>query len=163
MHAGIPPPDQAGTLWDQAGTPRDQAPTWTRHLPPPPDQSMLGDTVNERAVRILLECILVMDEIAVFITKTILIFWSFCSISCHYLPLKTLHICRIANKFLQDSYMILLQTSLSDLADLTKRFLSCKTRGLQVKTDKTNYINTVPCDSLWNTWTGKFLHLLKFL
>ena len=26
---------------------------------PPPEQSMLGDTVNERAVRILLECILV--------------------------------------------------------------------------------------------------------
>ena len=29
------------------------------HPPPPPEQSMLGDTVNERAVRILLECNLV--------------------------------------------------------------------------------------------------------
>ena len=53
--------------WDQAGNPQ------TRHPPgpgtSPPDQSMLGDTVNERAVHIPLECILVMDEIAVFITK----------------------------------------------------------------------------------------------
>ena len=40
---GIPPPPGAD--------PRDQA--------PPQEQSMLGDTVNERAVRILLECILV--------------------------------------------------------------------------------------------------------
>ena len=38
MHAGIPPPK-------------------TRH--PPPAQSMLGGTVNARAVRILLECNLV--------------------------------------------------------------------------------------------------------
>ena len=37
--------------------------TMTRYTPPdqvhPPAQSMLGDTVNTRAVRILLECILV--------------------------------------------------------------------------------------------------------
>ena len=44
------PPHQAGTnaSLDQAGT-----------CPPPPEQSILGDTVNERAVCILLECNLV--------------------------------------------------------------------------------------------------------
>ena len=36
----------------------DATPPRTRH---PPEQSMLGDTVNERAMRILLECILVVD------------------------------------------------------------------------------------------------------
>ena len=36
-----------------ADTPREQTP------PPSPQQSMLGDTVNARAVRILLECNLV--------------------------------------------------------------------------------------------------------
>ena len=36
-----------------------QAPPGTRHPPPAPEQRMLGDTVNERAVRILLKCILV--------------------------------------------------------------------------------------------------------
>ena len=47
---------------DEAATPRtrhppcNQAPPGTRN---PPEQSMLGDTVNERAVRILLECNLV--------------------------------------------------------------------------------------------------------
>ena len=64
--------------WDQAGTPQDQAGTLlglgrhsprTRHprdqqagTPLPPvdvEQSMLGNTVNERAVCILLECNLV--------------------------------------------------------------------------------------------------------
>ena len=47
------PPDQAPTCPDQARPTREQTPT------PPPVQSMLGDTVNARAVRILLECNLV--------------------------------------------------------------------------------------------------------
>ena len=78
-----PPQDQAGTprpgrhpasaCWDathpqnQAGTPRDQAgtPRPGRHPPPQtsptpsPEQSILGDMVNERVVCILLECNLV--------------------------------------------------------------------------------------------------------
>ena len=87
MHDGIPPPpsqtrhplnrhyppDQAPP--DQAsprpGTPPGPFTPWTRHPPqtrhpqPPPDQvppqvqSMLGDMVNARGVRILLECNLV--------------------------------------------------------------------------------------------------------
>ena len=63
-------PDTPRT-WSRHTTP---PPTWSRHpptryIPPkqtppgtrctPPTQSMLGDTVNERAVRILLECNLV--------------------------------------------------------------------------------------------------------
>ena len=47
-------PDQ--TPLDQAQPPPDQAPPGSRH---PPMQCMLEDTVNERAVRILLECNLV--------------------------------------------------------------------------------------------------------
>ena len=52
----------------RADTPREQTPPWSRHPPgadthlgadPPPAQSMLGDTVNARALRILLECNLV--------------------------------------------------------------------------------------------------------
>ena len=39
-------------------------PPWSRH-PPHPEQSMLGDTVNARAVRILLECNLVDFDFAV--------------------------------------------------------------------------------------------------
>ena len=70
------PPDQAGTPWDQAGNPPpqtrcpwDQASPGTRQAPPdqtprgpgtPPEQSILRDTVNERAVCILLECNLVL-------------------------------------------------------------------------------------------------------
>ena len=48
VHDGIPPPDQA-----PSGTrpPQDQAPPGTEHA---------GDTVNARAVRILLECNLVL-------------------------------------------------------------------------------------------------------
>ena len=46
-----------------ADTPQEQAPTRAdtpqEQTPPPPGQSMLGDTVNARAVRILLECNLV--------------------------------------------------------------------------------------------------------
>ena len=42
--------------------PREQTPPRSRHHPPPPHtQSMLGDTVNARAVRILLECNLVCE------------------------------------------------------------------------------------------------------
>ena len=43
----------------RAGTPPDQAPSQPGS-PPPPVQSMLRDTVNARAVRILLECNLVL-------------------------------------------------------------------------------------------------------
>ena len=53
-----PPPRtrQAPPPRDQAGPPlRDQAGT----APSPPEMSILGDTVNERAVCILLECNLV--------------------------------------------------------------------------------------------------------
>ena len=61
-----PPKDQAGTRtppppgrytpWDQAGNPpRDQAGS--------PEQCMLGDMGNKRAVRILLECILVLSSL----------------------------------------------------------------------------------------------------
>ena len=52
-HAGIPPPPPN----QGPGTPPGPGPPGSRH--PPPAQSMLGDTVNARAVRILLECILV--------------------------------------------------------------------------------------------------------
>ena len=45
--------------WDTT-PPGPGPPPGTRHLPgtrhPPPEQSILGDTVNERAVCILLEC-----------------------------------------------------------------------------------------------------------
>ena len=51
MHAGIPLPP-ADTTPLRADTSPPQPPT-------PPAQSMLGDTVNARAVRILLECNLV--------------------------------------------------------------------------------------------------------
>ena len=54
MH--LPPPlDQVPPLG--ADTPRADTPH--RETPPPPAQSMLGDTVNAQAVRILLECNLV--------------------------------------------------------------------------------------------------------
>ena len=46
-----PPRDHAPSSWDQAHPPQDHA--------PPPAHSMLGDTVNARAVRILLQCNLV--------------------------------------------------------------------------------------------------------
>ena len=45
------------------GTPPGPGPPRTRH---PPAQSMLGDTVNARAVRILLECNLVCHSLANF-------------------------------------------------------------------------------------------------
>ena len=68
---GTPLPQGPGTPPDRQGTPPDQAPP-SRHPPdqappradppdqvPPPAQCMLGDTVNECAVCILLECNLV--------------------------------------------------------------------------------------------------------
>ena len=66
----VPPRDQAGTpLPDQAGTPPTrQVPPRTRqvpprarqvHIPPGPGRYPPRDTVNARAVRILLECNLV--------------------------------------------------------------------------------------------------------
>ena len=65
-----PPRDQAHPPCYQVHPPWDQIPPGTRYNPlgpgtppwtryTPPTQSMLGDTVNERAVRILLECNLV--------------------------------------------------------------------------------------------------------
>ena len=83
VHAGIPHPLGPGTHCSRhpleqtppgPGTPQDQAPPLgTRHHPQeqtppgadtpqsrhPPEQCMLGDTVNKRAVCILLECNLV--------------------------------------------------------------------------------------------------------
>ena len=72
VHAGIPHPHSLlgpGTYPGADPTPPDQAPPppssrppWDRAPPrsrPPQEQSMLGDTVNERAVRIILECNLV--------------------------------------------------------------------------------------------------------
>ena len=55
LHAGIHPPPEP-----EAGTPRADTP-WSRTPRPgtPPAQCMLVDTVNERAVCILLECNLV--------------------------------------------------------------------------------------------------------
>ena len=64
---GQVPPRQvhprAGTLPGQVHplgryTPRAGTPPWTG-TPLPREQCMLGDTANKRAVRILLECILV--------------------------------------------------------------------------------------------------------
>ena len=66
-----PPPEQTHTPQDQA-PPRSRHTPWTRHLPwgvDPPGtrhplaQSMLGGTVNARAVRILLECNLVVETV----------------------------------------------------------------------------------------------------
>ena len=70
VHAGIPSPP--GSRHPQEQTPQEDAPPQSRlpgnrHPPQsshppgadPPPQSMLGDTVNARAVRILLECNLV--------------------------------------------------------------------------------------------------------
>ena len=59
-----PPLDQAGTPQDQAGTPQDQAGI-------PPEQRILGDTVNERAVCILLEC----NLLSTFYHKSLCFCW----------------------------------------------------------------------------------------
>ena len=69
-HHHRPPRPGAGTPWDQAlldqapqdqaprpGTPQDQASPQDQATLPP-EQSMLGDMVNEWTVHILLECIL---------------------------------------------------------------------------------------------------------
>ena len=57
MHAGIADPPGADIPQEQTPTPPP------KNRPPgadtPPAQCMLGDTANKRAVRILLECILV--------------------------------------------------------------------------------------------------------
>ena len=54
-----------GSTW--AGTPRAVTPPWESTPPPagmpPLEQCMLGDMGNKRAVRILLECILVLEKI----------------------------------------------------------------------------------------------------
>ena len=72
--AGTPTPGPGTPHWDQVPPPGDQVPPRTRYPPgpgnprdqvtppgtrSPPELCMLGDTVNKRAVRILLECILV--------------------------------------------------------------------------------------------------------
>ena len=58
-------PEQTPTPLEQ--TPQRQTPSWLpreqTHPHPPPTQCMLGDTGNKRAVRILLECILVSNEL----------------------------------------------------------------------------------------------------
>ena len=56
--ADTPPPgaDTPGADTPLEQTPPEQTPPRSRH---PPPQCMLGDTANKRAVRILLECILV--------------------------------------------------------------------------------------------------------
>ena len=59
LHAGIPPSLGADT--PQPGTPPDQAPP--QEQTSPLTQSRLGDTVNARAVCILLECNLVQFQI----------------------------------------------------------------------------------------------------
>ena len=60
VHAGIPPPEQTppGSRHPpRADTPREQTTPHPEQTPPP--ESRLQHTVNERPVRILLECILV--------------------------------------------------------------------------------------------------------
>ena len=74
--ADTPPPEQQTTPWSRL--PQSRHPAWSRHprsRPPqsrhppsrhppeqtPPVQCMLGDTGNKRAIRILLECILVVN------------------------------------------------------------------------------------------------------
>ena len=66
VHAGIQPPPGTRHPPPGPGTPQEQTsppgpgpsgPGTPRDQTPPPEQSMLEYTVNERAVRILLECI----------------------------------------------------------------------------------------------------------
>ena len=62
------PQDQVhtlGTRYTPMPPPRPGKPPKTRYNPLPPTQSMLGDTVNERAIRILLECNLVVNHFLV--------------------------------------------------------------------------------------------------
>ena len=65
-----PPPTRQAPPWTRQVPPQDQVPPGpgtlqTRQAPLPPKQSMLGDTVNERTVCILLECNLVFNELQV--------------------------------------------------------------------------------------------------
>ena len=62
---GTPHQDQVHPLEQ---TPQSRPPV--DQIPPPPEQSVLGDTVNVRAVRILLECILVLVLIVNLIENT---------------------------------------------------------------------------------------------
>ena len=92
VHAGIPPPgagtpprDQVqtpGTRYtpqDQVHPPRSRYTPWSRYTPPPPPGSRLRHTVNERPVRILLECILVTKYIVIEIkSKRKIVFNSLC-------------------------------------------------------------------------------------
>ena len=75
VHAGIPPPRTRHTPLPRPGT----HPPGTRHTPPPqsrpppetrhtPPGSRLQHTVNERPVRILLECILVTSHLLIIST-----------------------------------------------------------------------------------------------
>ena len=57
---GYHPPPRPATPPGADIPPGTRHPPWSRHTPQ--EQSMLGDTVNERAVRILLECNLVSDK-----------------------------------------------------------------------------------------------------
>ena len=74
VHAGISPPEQSPP--DHAppgpGTPLSRPPQ-SRHPPPPgpgtPPGSRLQHTVNERPVRILLECILVSERLGLLTLK----------------------------------------------------------------------------------------------
>ena len=77
---------QGGSTW--TGTPRDQvhplgpgAPPRTRYPPgtryTPLEQCMLGDTGNKRAVRILLECILVYFVSSVLVNQWKYSWWLF--------------------------------------------------------------------------------------
>ena len=75
VHAGIPTPLGADTPRSKhppEQTPRKQTPPWEQTPPeqtPPPPGSRFRDTVNERLVRILLECILVVIVFKLDVTK----------------------------------------------------------------------------------------------
>ena len=90
--AGTPPPqsrlprDQASAPWSRLhGTrhPPEQTPPMTRH---PPTECMLGDTCNEQAVCILLECNLVVWFKFVFIVQYVLKTFLFLWVYCNFLP-----------------------------------------------------------------------------
>ena len=62
--AHTPGPEAGTPPRPEAGSPQNQ-----RQAPPPREQCMLRDTGNKRAVRILLECILVKDSLRTLIRK----------------------------------------------------------------------------------------------
>ena len=76
-----------------------------QELAPPPEQSMLGDTVNERAVRILLECNLVTNQLRRWNTlkRNFKIFREQRSIHCSTLQLTSLT--NVAYKLQCDIYL----------------------------------------------------------